>query len=130
MRAKSPTGDRVQEVRRCCRTWMSSTARTWQFPVGVMQHVANVESSNNPYAIGVVGRAVWSAMPRNLPEALGHGAVCSRAAASTSRSASRRSTATKPRQVRVDVLRSGVPGVPKLQAGARILASCRAQAGE
>lgn len=38
-------------------------------PKEVMQHVVRVESSNNPYAIGVVGGRL-ARQPKNLPEAL------------------------------------------------------------
>lgn len=38
-------------------------------PMGVMQHVVNVESSFNPYAIGVVGGRLVR-QPASLPEAL------------------------------------------------------------
>ncbi len=38
-------------------------------PNAVMQHVVNVESSFNPFAIGVVG-AKLARQPRNLPEAI------------------------------------------------------------
>jgi type IV secretion system protein VirB1 len=38
-------------------------------PTDVMQHVVHVESSYNPYAIGVVGGRL-ARQPRNLPEAL------------------------------------------------------------
>ena len=38
-------------------------------PMHVMQHVMRVESSFNPYAIGVVGGRL-ERQPRNLPEAV------------------------------------------------------------
>jgi type IV secretion system protein VirB1 len=38
-------------------------------PMDVMQHVINVESSRNPYAIGVVGGAL-ARQPKQLDEAL------------------------------------------------------------
>ena len=38
-------------------------------PREVMQHVVQVESSFNPYAIGVVGGRL-ARQPRNLPEAV------------------------------------------------------------
>ena len=38
-------------------------------PAQVMQHVVNVESSSNPYAIGVVGGQLMR-QPQNLDEAI------------------------------------------------------------
>ena len=48
---------------------MISTCPDLSVPIHIMQHVVNIESSGNPYAIGVV-KGKLSRQPRNLAEAL------------------------------------------------------------
>ena len=96
-------------------------------PLVVMQHVANVESSHNPYAIGVVGGRLVR-QPENLPEAL-----------ATVRMLESRGYNFSLGLAQVNRYNLGKYGLesyekafqacPNLRAGSRILANCRAHAG-
>lgn len=96
-------------------------------PNAVMQHVVNVESSFNPFAIGVVG-AKLVRQPRNLPEAV-----------ATARMLETRGYNFSLGLAQVNRYNLGKYGLhsyaqafaacANLQAGARILAGCFARAG-
>jgi len=96
-------------------------------PIVVMQHVVNVESSYNPYAIGVVGGRLVR-QPGNLPEAL-----------ATVRMLESRGYNFSLGLAQVNRYNLGKYGLesyekafqacPNLEAGARILAECRTHAG-
>lgn len=96
-------------------------------PMLVMQHVVNIESSYNPYAIGVVGGRLVR-QPGNLPEAL-----------ATVRMLESRGYNFSLGLAQVNRYNLGKYGLtsyenafqtcPNLQAGARILADCHARSG-
>ena len=96
-------------------------------PIGVMQHVVNVESSYNPYAIGVVGGRLVR-QPVNLAEAL-----------ATVRMLEGRGYNFSLGLAQINCYNLGKSGLdsyarafqvcPNLRAGARILADCRTRAG-
>ena len=96
-------------------------------PLVVMQHVVNVESSSNPYAIGVVGGRLVR-QPESLSEAL-----------ATVRMLESRGYNFSLGLAQVNRFNLGKYGLesyekafqvcPNLRAGARILAECRAHAG-
>lgn len=96
-------------------------------PLDVMQHVVRVESSHNPYAIGVVGGHLVR-QPKNLPEAL-----------STVRMLESRGFNFSLGIAQVNRYNLGKYGLdsyekafeicPNLQAGSRILAECYSRSG-
>jgi type IV secretion system protein VirB1 len=96
-------------------------------PLDVMQHVVRVESSNNPYAIGVVGGRLQR-QPANLSEAL-----------ATARMLERRGFNFSLGLAQVNRYNLGAYGLdsyekafdvcPNLQAGSRILAECLQRSG-
>ena len=95
-------------------------------PPDVMQHVVRVESSYNPYAIGVVGGRL-ARQPRSLPEALATARMLERSGYNFSLGLAQ-----------VNRYNLGKYGLtyetafevcPNLRAGARILADCNARAG-
>ena len=95
-------------------------------PADVMRHVVRVESSFNPYAIGVVGGRL-ARQPRSLPEAL-----------ATARMLEQRGYNFSVGLAQVNRFNLGKYGLdsyaeafaicPNLQAGSRILADCHARA--
>lgn len=96
-------------------------------PVDVMQHIVHVESSFNPYAIGVVGGRL-ARQPRNLTEAV-----------ATARMLEARGYNFSLGLAQVNRYNLGRYGIasyekafeacPNLQAGSRILAECQGRAG-
>lgn len=95
-------------------------------PMDVMQHVVRVESSFNPYAIGVVGGRLVR-QPANLPEALAtarmlreRGFNFSLGLAQVNRYNLRKYDLS---------LERAFDACPNLQAGARILADCQLRSG-
>lgn len=96
-------------------------------PLQVMQHVVRVESSHNPFAIGVVGGHLVR-QPKNLPEAL-----------STVRMLESRGFNFSLGMAQVNRYNLGKYGLdsyekafevcPNLQAGSRILAECYNRSG-
>lgn len=96
-------------------------------PLDVMQHVMRVESSHNPYAIGVVGGHLVR-QPKNLPEAL-----------STVRMLESRGFNFSLGIAQVNRYNLGKYGLdsyekafdicPNVQAGSRILAECYSRSG-
>jgi type IV secretion system protein VirB1 len=96
-------------------------------PDDVMQHVVHVESSYNPYAIGVVGGKL-ARQPRNLAEALatarmleGRGFNFSVGLAQVNRYNLAR--------YGLDSYERAFEACPNLQAGSRILAECYGRSG-
>jgi type IV secretion system protein VirB1 len=96
-------------------------------PDDVMQHVVHVESSYNPYAIGVVGGKL-ARQPRNLAEALatarmleGRGYNFSVGLAQVNRYNLAR--------YGLDSYERAFEACPNLQAGSRILAECYGRSG-
>lgn len=96
-------------------------------PNDVMQHVVNVESSFNPYAIGVVGGRL-TRQPRNLPEAVAtvrmleaRGFNFSVGLAQINRHNFKR--------YGLDSYERAFQACPNLQAGSRILAECYGRSG-
>ncbi len=96
-------------------------------PMEVMQHIVRVESSHNPFAVGVVGGQLVR-QPKNLPEAL-----------ATVRMLERRGFNFSVGVAQVNRYNLGKFGLdsyekafqlcPNLQAGSRILADCYARSG-
>ncbi len=97
-------------------------------PAEVMQHVVNVESAHNPYAIGVVG-AQLVRQPRNLRRGAGHRADARGQAATTFQWGWPRSTAPTSGKYGLDSYEKAFDACPNLAAGARILAECHASCG-
>jgi type IV secretion system protein VirB1 len=97
-------------------------------PAEVMQHVVNVESSRNPYAIGVVGGQLVR-QPQNLPEAVAtvrmledKGYNYSLGVAQVNRS--------NLGKYGLDTPEKAFALCPNLSAGSRILAQCYASASK
>jgi type IV secretion system protein VirB1 len=96
-------------------------------PLDVMQHVVRVESSFNPYAIGVVGGRL-ARQPRNLSEAVATARMLEARGYNFSLGLAQVN--------RYNLDRYGLPSYekafeacPNLQAGSRILAECQGRAG-
>lgn len=96
-------------------------------PAEVMHHVVRVESSYNPYAIGVVGGRL-ARQPKNLPEALatvrmleGRGFNFSLGLAQVNR--------YNLAKYGLDSYEKAFETCPNLQAGSRILAECYGRSG-
>lgn len=96
-------------------------------PAGVMHHVVRVESSFNPYAIGVVGGRL-ARQPSNLPEAV--------ATARMLESRGFNFSLGLAQVNRYNLARYGIgsyaqafQACPNLRAGARILAECHDRSG-
>src|SRR6187402_104910 len=97
-------------------------------PAEVMQHVVNVESSRNPYAIGVVGGQLVR-QPQNLPEAVAtvhmledQGYNYSLGVAQVNRSNFGR--------YGLDTFEKAFDYCPNVVAGSKILAQCYASAAK
>lgn len=91
-------------------------------PAEVMQHVVRVESSFNPYAIGVVGGRL-ARQPRSLPEAVSTARMLEREGYNFSlglAQVNRHNLASQG----LDSYEHAFDTCPNLRAGARILADC------
>lgn len=96
-------------------------------PLDVMQHVVHVESSFNPYAIGVVG-ARLARQPRSLEEAVATAAQLEREGYNFSLGLAQVNRHNLTAQG-LDNYEVAFSICPNLAAGARILADCRNRAG-
>lgn len=96
-------------------------------PAQVMQHVAAVESSHNPYAIGVVGGRLVR-QPRNLAEAVSTAQMLEQQGYNFSVGLVQVNRHNLARQGLADYAQAFAV-CPNVQAGARILAECRQRAG-
>lgn len=91
-------------------------------PADVMHHVVRIESSFNPYAIGVVG-ARLARQPRSLPEAVSTERMLESKGYNFSlglAQVNRHNLASQG----LDTFEKAFDACPNLQAGSRILASC------
>lgn len=97
-------------------------------PAEVMQHVVNVESSRNPYAIGVVGGQLVR-QPQNLPEAVATVQMLEQKGYNYSLGVAQvnRSNLGK---YGLDSYEKAFDVCPNLRAGSRILAQCYASANK
>ena len=96
-------------------------------PIAVMQHVVDVESSGNPYAIGVVGGRLVR-QPLSLPEAVATARMLERRGYNFSlglAQVNRHNLA----KYGLATYETAFQACPNLQAGARILADCHARSG-
>lgn len=96
-------------------------------PMDVMRHVVQVESSFNPYAIGVVGARLVR-QPRNLEEAVATAAKLERDGFNFSVGLAQINRYNLAAQG-LDSYERAFDACPNLAAGARILAGCRERAG-
>lgn len=96
-------------------------------PAEVMHHVVHVESSFNPYAIGVVGGRLVR-QPRTLPEALATVRMLEARGFNFSLGLAQVNRANLARYG-LDSYERAFQPCPNLQAGSRILAECHARAG-
>lgn len=96
-------------------------------PADVMQHVVRVESSHNPYAIGVVGGRL-ARQPRSLPEALATVRMLESRGYNFSLGLAQVNRHNLDRYGLASYAQA-FEACPNLQAGARILAECNARAG-
>lgn len=97
-------------------------------PPSVMQHVVQVESSFNPYAIGVVGGRL-ARQPRNLPEALSTARMLEDRGYNFSLGLAQVNRYNLARQG-LDSYEKAFDVCPNLQAGSRILAECYSRSGK
>jgi type IV secretion system protein VirB1 len=95
-------------------------------PADVMQHVVRVESSYNPYAIGVVGGRL-ARQPRSLPEALATVRMLESRGYNFSLGLAQVNRYNLGRYGLSSYVRA-FEACPNLQAGARILAECNMRA--
>lgn len=91
-------------------------------PAEVMQHVVRVESSFNPYAIGVVGGHLVR-QPRNLPEALATARMLEQRGYNFSLGLAQVNRKNLDKYG-LDSYEKAFQACPNLQAGSRILAEC------
>jgi len=96
-------------------------------PDDVMQHVVRVESSYNPYAIGVVG-AKLARQPRNLAEALATARMLEDRGFNFSVGLAQVNRHNLARYG-LDSYERAFEACPNLQAGSRILAECHRRSG-
>jgi type IV secretion system protein VirB1 len=96
-------------------------------PAEVMQHVVNVESSRNPYAIGVVGGQLVR-QPQNLPEAVATVRMLESKGYNYSLGVAQVNRANLGK-FGLDTFEKAFEYCPNLSAGSRILAQCYASAG-
>ena len=96
-------------------------------PPTVMEHVVKVESSFNPYAIGVVGGRL-ARQPRNLPEALSTARMLEERGYNFSLGLAQVNRYNLARQG-LDSYEKAFDVCPNLQAGSRILAECYSRSG-
>lgn len=97
-------------------------------PAEVMQHVVNVESSRNPYAIGVVGGQLVR-QPQNLPEAVATVRMLEERGYNYSLGIAQVNRANFGKYG-LDTYEKAFAYCPNLVAGSRILAQCYASAGK
>jgi len=97
-------------------------------PAEVMQHVVNVESSRNPYAIGVVGGQLVR-QPQNLPEAVATVRMLEKNGYNYSLGVAQVNRANLGKYG-LDSYEKAFEYCPNLNAGAQILAQCYASAGK
>ncbi|MBD9468911.1 lytic transglycosylase domain-containing protein [Pseudoxanthomonas sp. PXM01] len=97
-------------------------------PPTVMEHVVKVESSFNPYAIGVVGGRL-ARQPRNLPEALSTARMLEDRGYNFSLGLAQVNRYNLTRQG-LDSYEKAFDVCPNLQAGSRILAECYSRSGK
>lgn len=95
-------------------------------PANVMHHVVHVESSFNPYAIGVVGGRLVR-QPRNLPEAVATARMLESRGINFSLGLAQVNRYNLARYGLNDY-RSAFSECPNLAAGSRILADCQSRA--
>jgi len=96
-------------------------------PPTVMEHVVKVESSFNPYAIGVVGGRL-ARQPRNLPEALSTAKMLEERGYNFSLGLAQVNRYNLARQG-LNSYEKAFDVCPNLQAGSRILAECYSRSG-
>ncbi|MEX1828793.1 lytic transglycosylase domain-containing protein [Luteibacter sp. CQ10] len=96
-------------------------------PAEVMQHVVNVESSRNPYAIGVVGGQLVR-QPQNLPEAVATVRMLEEKGYNYSLGVAQVNRANLGKYG-LDSYEKAFDLCPNLKAGSQILAQCYASAG-
>ena len=96
-------------------------------PPAVMEHVVKVESSFNPYAIGVVGGRL-ARQPRNLAEALSTARMLEDRGYNFSLGLAQVNRYNLTRQG-LDSYEKAFDVCPNLQAGSRILAECYSRSG-
>lgn len=96
-------------------------------PANVMHHVVQVESSFNPYAIGVVGGRLVR-QPRTLAEAVATARMLESRGFNFSLGLAQVNRYNLARYG-LDSYQRAFDACPNLQAGSRILADCRARAG-
>lgn len=96
-------------------------------PHEVMQHVVRVESSFNPYAIGVVGGRL-ARQPRTLPEAVATAQMLERRGYNFSVGLAQLNRYNLARQG-LATYEQAFQRCPNLQAGSRILAECHGRSG-
>lgn len=96
-------------------------------PAEVMQHVVNVESSRNPYAIGVVGGQLVR-QPQNLPEAVATVRMLEEKGYNYSLGAAQVNRANLGKYG-LDSYEKAFDLCPNLRAGSQILAQCYTSAG-
>jgi type IV secretion system protein VirB1 len=97
-------------------------------PIAIMQHVVDVESSGNPYAIGVVGGRLVR-QPMNLPEAVATARMLENRGYNFSlglAQVNRRNLASHG----LASYAAAFQACPNLQAGASILADCHVRSGK
>lgn len=97
-------------------------------PAEVMQHVVNVESSRNPYAIGVVGRQLVR-QPQNLGEAIATVKALEDQGYNYSVGAAQVNRANLGKYG-LDTFEKAFEFCPNLEAGSRILNGCYESAGK
>ena len=96
-------------------------------PPTVMEHVVKVESSFNPYAIGVVGGRL-ARQPRSLAEALSTARMLEERGYNFSLGLAQVNRYNLARQG-LDSYEKAFDTCPNLRAGARILAECYGRSG-
>lgn len=97
-------------------------------PAEVMEHVVNVESSRNPYAIGVVGGQLVR-QPKNLPEAVATVRMLEQNGYNYSLGVAQVNRANLGKYG-LDSYEKAFEYCPNLSAGSQILAQCYASAGK
>jgi type IV secretion system protein VirB1 len=125
MDASSP--ERAMEGRALLPGLELANCQDLAVPADVMQHVVRVESSYNPYAIGVVGGRL-ARQPRSLPEALATVRMLESRGYNFSLGLAQVNRYNLDRYGLASYAQA-FDACPNLQAGARILAECNARAG-
>lgn len=104
-----------------------ATCHDLAIPAQVMQHVINVESGNNPFAIGVIG-AHLERQPQNLDEAIATARMLESQGYNYSLGIAQVNRSNFARYG-LDSYEKAFDLCPNLTAGTQILAQCYAQAG-